>query len=46
MENLSKLEKKDLFIINGGCKEWSLLFGLAGIAFYVGYHDASGGKHD
>lgn len=46
MENIYDLNKSELIEINGGCKEWALFFGLAGIAFYVGYHDASGGAHD
>ncbi|MEB3345060.1 hypothetical protein U6A24_06290 [Aquimarina gracilis] len=26
--------------------KWLLIFGIPGIAAYVGYHDASGGAHD
>ncbi|WP_157766149.1 hypothetical protein [Aquimarina aggregata] len=48
MKNLEfqELSNKETLEINGGCNEWMLLFGLPGLAAYVGYHDASGGKHD
>lgn len=46
MKNLKELSTKELLNTNGGCNEWMLAFGLFGIAAYVGYHDASGGKHD
>ncbi|WP_157766150.1 hypothetical protein [Aquimarina aggregata] len=46
MKNVIELSQKELTETNGGCNEWMLLFGLVGLAAYVGYHDASGGKHD
>ncbi|MGN8058153.1 hypothetical protein ACTJKN_17865 [Pedobacter sp. 22163] len=45
-DNLSELTNDELTATNGGCKEWLLIFGLAGIACYAGWHDASGGKHE
>ncbi|MNK38455.1 hypothetical protein D3C87_570450 [compost metagenome] len=42
---LTELSYSELSNTVGGCKEWLFLFGLAGIACYVGWHDASKGKH-
>jgi hypothetical protein len=44
--NLTVLNRDELLATSGGCKEWLIIFGLAGIACYVGWHDASKGKHE
>ncbi len=44
--NIRELSIEEICKTIGGCKEWLLLLGPLGFVAYVGYHDASGGKHD